>query len=247
MLHRLGLLVLFGCFCCATLTAQNDTLTVRLDTASIVQKTINQCDLEAFRNNPDFDYEVVKNTAPDWWIAFKNWMSNVLIRFFEWLFGVEKAVGALNTFLKILPYLLLAVLIFILIKFFLNVNARSISHNRKNQPLVTLSEEEHIIKNEDIQKLIQQALADKNYRLAIRYYYLYSLRLMNEKELIVWELQKTNADYNRELEKTDLKKPFAQITRLYEYIWYGDFPIDQSKFLKAEANFLSLQKVLQNG
>lgn len=247
MRHRLRLLVLFGCYCCITLAAQNDSLTVRLDTSSIVQKTIDSSDLEAFKNNPDFDYEVVKNTAPDWWIAFKNWMSNVLIRFFEWLFGVEKAAGALNVFLKILPYILLGILVFILIKFFINVNARAISHNRNNQALVTFSEEEHIIKNEDIQKLIQQALEAKNYRLAVRYYYLYILRLMNEKELIVWEQQKTNTDYNSELQKTDLKKPFAQITRLYEYVWYGDFPIDEGKFLKAEANFLSLQKVLQNG
>ena len=247
MLHRLMVLILFGCLCCSTLAAQNDSLTVKLDTASIVQKTIGQSELEPFKNNPDFDYEVVKNTAPDWWIAFKNWMSKVLIQFFEWLFGVEKAAGALNMFLKILPYILLGVLVFILIKFFINVNARALSQNRKNSPLVTFSEEEQIIRNEDIQKLIQGALLDKNYRLAIRYYYLYSLRLMNEKELITWELQKTNADYSRELEETDLKNPFAQITRLYEYIWYGDFPIDQSKFLKAEANFLSLKKLLQNG
>ena len=70
---------------------------------------------------------------------------------------------------------------------------------------------------------------------------------MNQKEIIVWGLQKTNADYYREIEKIDLKKPFANITRLYEYIWYGDFPIDENKYLKAEANFLSLKNILQNG
>lgn len=246
MLYRLKFLLVYGCFC-TTMVAQNDSITVKLDTTSLVQKTIDQGDLDTFRENPDFDYDVAENTAPEWWIAFKNWLSNVVIRFFEWLFGVEEAVGAFNTFLKILPYLLLLILVFILIKFFINVNARAISFNKKNDALVTLSEEEHIIKNEDIQKLIQQALADNNYRLAIRYYYLYMLRLMNEKEIISWELQKTNADYNRELEKTDLKKPFAQITRLYEYIWYGDFPIDEGNYRKAEANFLSLKEAVLNG
>ncbi len=229
------------------MVAQNDSIPIKLDIAPLVQKTINEGELETFREDPDFNYEVAKNNAPEWWVAFKNWLSNALIRFFEWLFGVEEAVGAFNTFLKVLPYLLLLVLVFILIKFFINVNARAVSFNKKNEALVTLSEEEHIIKNEDIQKLIQQALADNNYRLAVRYYYLFMLRLMNEKEIISWELQKTNADYNRELEKTVHKKPFARITRLYEYIWYGDFPIDETNYRKAEANFLSLKEAVLNG
>ncbi|WP_289644830.1 DUF4129 domain-containing protein [Maribacter aestuarii] len=246
MLYRLKFLLIFSLFC-KTMVAQNDTISVKLDTASLIQKTIDERELETFRENPDFNYEVAKNSAPEWWIAFKNWLSNLIIQFFEWLFGVEQAVGAFNTFLKVLPYLLLLILVFILIKFFINVNARAVSFNKKNQALVTLSEEEHIIKNEDVQKLIQQALEEKNYRLAIRYYYLYILRLLNEKELISWELQKTNADYNRELEKTVLNKPFAQITRLYEYIWYGDFPIDESTYRKAEINFSSLKVAVQNG
>lgn len=246
MLYRLKLLLFYGCFC-TTIAAQNDTLTVKLDTVSLVQKTIDKSELDTFKNNPDFDYEVAKNTVPDWWIAFKNWLSNLFMRLFEWLFGVEQAAGAFNVFLKLLPYLLLGILVFILIKFFINVNAGAMRFNNKNKALVTLSEEEHIIKNEDVQKLIQQALADRNYRLAVRYYYLYTLQLMNEKEIIVWELQKTNADYHKEIEKIELKKPFAQITRLYEYIWYGDFPIDEHKYLKAEANFLSLKEEVQHG
>lgn len=246
MYCRSTLFLLFGC-CCNFLQAQNDTLSVRLDTATIVAKIIDQNVIDSFKNDADFDYETVETTAPDWWIATKNWAYNLFLRFFEWLFGVEQASGAFNVFLKILPYVLLVVLVFILIKFFINVNARAISYAQKNKTVVTLSEEEHIIKNEDIQKLIQQALAAKNYRLAVRYYYLYILQLMDENGIIVWELQKTNTDYNRELEKIDLKKPFATITRLYEYIWYGDFPIDENKYLKAEATFLSLKKDLQDG
>ncbi|SEM02762.1 protein of unknown function [Maribacter orientalis] len=240
------LLFLFGC-CYTISAAQKDTLTVKLDTLELVQKKIDQSELDVFRDNPDFNYEIVKSTAPDWWVSFKNWLSNLILQFFEWIFGVEKASGIFNVLLRILPYLLLAILVFILIKFFINVNARALIYNQKAESLVTLSEEEHIIKNEDIQMLIQEALEHKNYRLAIRYYYLLTLRLMNQKEIIVWELQKTNADYYREIEKIDLKKPFANITRLYEYIWYGDFPIDENKYLKAEANFLSLKNILQNG
>jgi len=226
---------------------QKDSLVVQYDDTSIVRKEISAQDIATYKNDPDFNYEVTQSDAPEWWIAFKNWISNLVLRFFKWLFGVEKAAGAFNSFLKILPYVLLAVLIFILIKFFLNVNARAISYANKNQAAMAISEEEHIIKNEDIQKLIKAALADKNYRLAVRYYYLYTLQLMTEQDLIAWEIQKTNEDYLKELQQEQLKQPFKKITRLYDYIWYGEFPIDENNYQKAENSFLSLKQLLTNG
>lgn len=227
--------------------AQDAMATIKKDTATIVPVHIEESQLEEFRNNPDFNYTVVKSTAPDWWISFKNWLGNLLLKFFEWFFGVEKAAGAFSTFLEVFPYVLLAILLFILIKFFLSVNARAVLHAKKSQAIVSLSEEEHIIKNEDIQQLIARALAQKDYRLAVRYYYLYMLQLMSENEVIVWELQKTNEDYTQELKKQELVAPFATSTRLYNYFWYGEFPIDEVKYKKAEAKFLTLKRLLTDG
>ncbi|MBQ4914486.1 DUF4129 domain-containing protein [Maribacter sp. MMG018] len=225
--------------------AQTDSVSVIYDNSEIVRKEISPADLESYKNNPDFDYEVVKQDAPTWWVSFKNWMSNLVMRFFEWLFGIEKASGAFNTFLEILPYLLLVALLFILIKFFININTNSVI-SKSNTPLVSLSEEEHIIKNTDIEQLIKQALANNDYRLAIRYYYLYILQLMTEKDIIKWELQKTNEDYLKEIQEAGLKENFNTITRHYNYIWYGDFPIDHTKYNKAEASFLALKKIIAN-
>lgn len=240
----IGLLLTLS-FC--PLWAQDSIVTIKNDTTNLTPIQIDESQLEQFKNNPDFDYEVVKSAAPDWWVSFKNWLSNVFIRIFEWLFGIEKAAGAFNTFLQILPYVLLIILLFILVKFFLSVNARAIIHAKKNQSIVALSEEEHIIKNEDIQQLISSALAQKDYRLAVRYNYLYMLQLLSEKELITWELQKTNEDYTQELQKQELVQPFATCTRLYNYFWYGEFPIDQSKYERSETSFLSLKTLVSNG
>jgi hypothetical protein len=129
----------------------------------------------------------------------------------------------------------------------MNTQASDLSTSAKRNAYVSLSEEEHIIKNEDIQALIQNALADKNYRLAVRYSYLYSLQLLSKKELIDWQLQKTNHDYLTEIKKPDLQNSFSKITRIYDYIWYGDFTIDELKYKKAETVFLHLEKMLKNG
>ncbi len=228
------------------LFAQQDSLMVKYDTAEIVTETIEESDLEVFKNDPKFDYEIVKKTDPDWWVSFKNWLGGVFMKIFEWIFGIEKATGAFNSFLSILPFLLLGVLIFILIKFFLNINSRSIKNARKNQALVSLSEEEHIIKNENIESLIEKALSDNDYRLAIRYYYLLILQLMTDKDIIKWELQKTNEDYLTEISEAKLQDSFSAITRFYNYIWYGDFPLDEPKFNRVVTSFVALKKVLYN-
>lgn len=229
-----------------SITAQQDSTAVLYDTAPLQLKEISTKDLDTYRNDPDFNYEVI-TTKIGWWEDFKTWLGNLFLRFFEWLFGVEEAVGMLASFFRVVPYLLLAILIFVLIRFFINVNSRALIHSKKNHPLVSLSEEEHIIKNEDIQSLIEQALAAKNYRLAIRYYYLHILKLMSDREIIDWQLQKTNDDYLNEIDKLDIKRSFTKITRLYDYIWYGNFAIDEPKYQRAETVFSNLQKNLENG
>lgn len=228
------------------LLGQQDSTAVEYDTASFDVQEINDEDLTKYENDPKFHYEII-NTTPTWWDDFKTWIGNLFERMFEWAFGIEQAADMLAAFLQIIPYLLLAILLFLLIKFFLNVNSSSKSTHNQSKAFVSLSEEEHIIKNEDIQLLIQKALTDKDYRLAIRYSYLHSLQLMSEKELIDWQIQKTNHDYLAEIKKPALQNSFSKITRIYDYTWYGDFAIDEEKYLKAKPVFSQLQNMLKNG
>ncbi|MEP0213578.1 MAG: DUF4129 domain-containing protein [Cellulophaga sp.] len=217
-----------------------DSTMVDYDDAPLSVKKITKEDLQSYKDDSSYNYTLEK-ADNSWWDKFKSWLYSYWLRFFQWLFGGTKAVGYLAAFLKIIPYVLLGILIFIGVKFFLKVNANSIHLSKKNQSSVTLSEEENIIKNEDIQQLIKKALEDKNYRLAIRYYYLHILKIMSDKELIDWQLQKTNDDYQQELSGSTYAKSFITITRLYDYVWYGDFTIDELKYNKAAEEFIKLQ------
>lgn len=233
--------IFFLCFSLHFVIAQQDSTQVTYHTGEIEAKTISVEQLAKYKEDSKFNYEITKveNTS---WDTFKNWWYNLFRRFFEWLFGAEKAIGILASFFQVIPYLLLALLLFILIRFFIKANTRAILHAKQNKNLVSLSEEERIIKTEDIQQLIKEALKEKNYRLAIRYYYLYILKLLTEKELIDWQPQKTNDDYIKELKRTTLKLPFKSITRLYDYIWYGEFVIDENTYKKVETEFSTIQK-----
>ncbi len=220
--------------------AQNDSI-VKYDTSDLQSIELSSEDLDTYKNDSDFNYEEAK-TESGWWTDVTNWFYNILRRFFEWIFGVGNAEGYLAVFLKILPYLLLALFLYLVIRFFVKSNIMGIGQNKKNPNVVTLSEEEHIIKNEDIQELIKKALADQNYRLAIRYYYLYILQLLSERDLIDWQQQKTNDDYMAELSESSFKNDFAKATLLYDYVWYGEFELDHERYTKAELVFASLKK-----
>ncbi|MEC3967038.1 DUF4129 domain-containing protein [Flagellimonas halotolerans] len=222
--------------------AQNDSI-VKYDESDIEPIEFSKEDLDTYKNDSAFNYEEVK-TESSWWTDLTNWFYTILRRFFEWIFGVGKAEGHLAVFLEILPYLLLALFLYLAIRFFVNSNMYGIGKNKKNLNVVSLSEEEHIIKNEDIQQLIKNALADKNYRLAIRYYYLYILQLLSERELIDWQQQKTNDDYITELSESTLKNDFGKATLLYDYVWYGEFDIDHERYQKAEVVFNSLKRAI---
>ncbi|PIF00519.1 MAG: DUF4129 domain-containing protein [Maribacter sp.] len=223
---------------------QQDSTLVQYDNGKLQVQQITLTDLGPYLDNPDFDYEVV-GTDLTWWNNFTTWAGNLFIRFLEWLFGAEKATGYFSLLLRLIPYFLIGILLFLLIKFFLSVNSNALFYSKSNEAVVSLSEEEHIIRNEDIDQLIHKALNEKNYRLAIRFYYLSILKQMSEKELITWEIQKTNDDYISELEREELRAPFSVITWLYDYIWYGDFPIDGAKYQKAENKFMALRKTLE--
>ncbi|WP_437399899.1 DUF4129 domain-containing protein [Flagellimonas lutimaris] len=222
--------------------AQNDSV-VKYDESDIKPIKFSQEDLDTYKGDDAFNYEEVK-VESTWWTDITNWFYNILRRFFEWIFGVGNAEGYLAVFLEILPYLLLALFLYLVIRFFIKSNMQGMGKNKKNPNVVSLSEDEHIIKNEDIQQLIENALVDKNYRLAIRYYYLYILQLLSEKELIDWQQQKTNDDYIEELSKSNLKNDFGKATLLYDYVWYGEFDIDQERYQKAEVVFTSLKNAI---
>jgi len=218
--------------------AQADSLTVKKDKSSIVQKKFDAKALDKYKSDKDFDYsenEVAKD--PTLIERVFNWLSRQLLRFLEWIFGVKYAKGIFGTILRAIPYIIVGILLFLLIKFFLKVNSNSIVSNASNNPIVSITEDEALIKHKDLLKLIKQAIDQKNYRLAIRFYYLNIIKQLEDNELIIWEQQKTNEDYIQEISKENIKASFKDLTRLYDFVWYGNFEIDETKFVKVAANF----------
>jgi len=87
-------------------------------------------------------------------------------------------------------------------------------------------------------------LANDDYRLAIRYHYLYILQRLELKQYINWEIQKTNHDYEREITNENLRNGFKNLTYLYDFVWYGHFNVDKISFNKAKLQFDDMERLI---
>jgi hypothetical protein len=94
----------------------------------------------------------------------------------------------------------------------------------------------------DFRKSIQQTLAKENYRLAVRFYYLWVIQQLSDDGSITFSKNKTNQAYVRELTKNqrvsnEISTSFKTCTRLYEYVWFGNFAVDKSRFEEIKPQF----------
>lgn len=113
----------------------------------------------------------------------------------------------------------------------------------KSAVKVVTDDAENLSHKTDYTKLITQAVSSKNYRLAIRYYYLQALQKLTAKGAIDFSPDKTNYEYVQELTGKPYKKEFATLTLHYEYAWYGEFDINQNIFESIEQKFKQFNTV----
>jgi len=234
-------LFLFLFFSCA-LFASQDIPVYAKETPYLQKQEISETDLKDYKADKHFDYTEIE--APNnWFVKLKRWLRNALFQIMEALFGNTAASGIVKFIFNVVPYIILTALVFLLIKFFLKVNAKSIIQGKQKAPEFAFTDEEHIIKNEDINALINEAITQNNYRLAIRYYYLLALKELSQHKIITWEQDKTNADYIDEIENEALQLNFKHVTKIYDYVWYGSFTVDASKFENLKLPFNQLSKL----
>jgi len=192
------------------------------------------------KKDPSFDYlRTVENDS--WWTRVKRWINTRYQQFTNWLFGDYKANEFVAILLKILPFLILGAFIGLIIWLFMRlIPARSLLEEQE-APHVFLNNEENIVRSENIGELIEGAINDGDYRLAVRYYYLQLLRQLNQKKLINYEFQKTNSEYLNEIKADRLRVQLKKVMRIYDFIWYGSFSLTEPDFHLVKGNFQDLQ------
>ncbi len=215
---------------------QEETHNLQYDKTPLELQKISPKDLASFKKDTAFDY-TEKKLDSSWFNKFSLWLKNSMLSILKSIFGAEKATEIFQILITVLIYLSFLILVYLLFRFFLNVNSKSLITNNTQVNTIQFTEEEELLQHKDLEKLLQTAVQQKNYRLAIRYYFLLSLQKLNEKKWITWEQQKTNADYIKELQSKPLKEAFSTIAKIYDYVWYGEFSVNQIQYEQLKKPF----------
>jgi hypothetical protein len=228
-----------------TVFSQKKEETIKMDTINITQKKFNVKNIEKYKSNKEFNYtEQTEKPEPTFLEKVLNWLGQQFLQFLEWLFGVKYAKGILATILTALPYIVAGLVLFLLIKFFIKTKIKSAISLTNNKSVINFSEDEKLLQNADLDALTQKAISDNNYRLAVRFLYLKTLKQLTDKKLVVWEQQKTNEDYTNEITIKQLKNAFEIITRLYDFVWYGNFQINKVQFNTINTDFETIHNLI---
>lgn len=143
----------------------------------------------------------------------------------------------------IFPFLLGGFVVFVILKTVLGIDGNFWNKSEKTTQLAKkLIYEDEDINELNLDILLQQAIDNKNFRLAIRYYYLSTLKLLTNKNVINYHKDKTNSEYLFEIENENLRNDFSYLSYVYSYVWYGEFSVDEDNFKMAQNKYQSFFK-----
>lgn len=187
------------------------------DTLLVNSRSFSKPIIDNFKADDDFRYGRPKQGLTPWQ------------RFLIWL------VGIINLILNILTDTTLGQIVFygacfllllwVILKL-LKIDARDLFYNRagKNSLSVTGTENIHEV---DFDSELQQSVADKKYREAVRLIFLFSLKKLSDAHLIQWVPGKTNDEYLLELRQHPSKLHLQNLRHYFEYAWYGHFEVTE--------------------
>ena len=179
-------------------------------------------------NGSDFDYSVNK-PKESLWQKFKKWLAELFDDLFQSK-SLQGANDALYILLRIVAIALLGFALYLIVKFVLSRNGNwvfSKKSKKLNPEDRTITENIHEL---DIPSLIKNYEEKKEYRSAIRYQFLYLLKLMTDKNMLEWDPEKTNRDYIRMLNGNALQSDFQKLSFVFENVWYGERSIGENEY-----------------
>ena len=209
----------------------------RIDSSNIRVKKFYAKALQHYKADKDFNYNGdAVNKGESLWARFWHWVWRVL---FGWV-----ADARYSTYLQ---YFLLTVsasfLAYIIFKS-LGIDLVKLMTGEAKKVSVPYTETLENIHEINFDAEIENAIAQHNYRIAVRLLYLKSLKQLSDKNLIQWQIDKTNSAYVFELTNPDQKQLFGLLTRRFEYVWYGNFTIDRQTFTSVNQLFQTFIKHL---
>ncbi len=183
------------------------------------QRSFDAEQIQSFRSDSDYQYEVVK-AEPEG--AFQKFLNRVR----DWFWGLFQSEVSRNLLDIVLKLLLFAAFIYFIIKIF-GIEVNAVFKPSKARELDFFDVNEENLDSIDFEKDISTALSQREYRTAIRLMYLNALYKASNAGFIDLKQGKTNREYAYELNGNSAEAEFNELGYLFDYTWYGHFEANE--------------------
>jgi hypothetical protein len=194
--------------------------------------------IEEYKNDPDFNYNTNLAEPDDWITKIKNWINQQL--------ATLTTSEAYSTIFDYIYYALMIIALILIARGLLKADRRSLLFGKSNSDELKMNELNEDIRNLNFDDLISSAIETKNYKLAIRYLYLKSLQLLSDQGVLELKENKTNHQYLSEIKNSRLSGAFRNVMTIFEWIWYGEFSIDESTMNNSQDEFNELFGLIES-
>jgi len=205
-----------------------------IDSSNVKAKTLPK-DFKEKYTDSDFQYEK-KVKEKNSWDRFLEWLGFWLGKIFSFSSN-GSSVSFVEIVLKVLAVGVILFVIYLIVKAIMNGEGRWVFGKSSDKKVINYDEIEKNLHLVDFEKLIKEATKSGENRLLIRYYYLWLLKKLAEKEIIDWDVEKTNSDYLYEIKSEKLRGEFSYLSYLYNYIWYGEFILEEETLARSVKSF----------
>ncbi|CAD7803091.1 hypothetical protein CHRY9390_01023 [Chryseobacterium aquaeductus] len=187
----------------------------------------------------EFDYSASKPKESFW-----DKLMRKLFKLIQRIFGetsVESSAQITTVVIRLFAILLVGFLLYFIVKFIIGKNGNFIFGKRNKKVVINDEELHENIHEINFPESIASFERSKDYRSAVRYQFLFVLKKLSDKKLILWNPEKTNKDYVAELKVPNLKNEFSNLSYIFDYVWYGEFSIDEESYVKFKEQYQSFK------
>ncbi|GAA4508731.1 hypothetical protein GCM10023172_41310 [Hymenobacter ginsengisoli] len=189
--------------------------------------------LRELRGQREFDYREVVADEPaqaSLWQRLLGWLLRSLAPLLD-------TKGGRIAWKGLFYGLMAAGLVFAVLKFLQVDITRAFGRTSRRVPLAYEAGQENIHEL-DFPAAIAEAEATGNHRLALRLGYLQLLKQFTDRDFIAWQPDKTNQAYLHELAASypSARPAFAELTRQFEYSWYGELAVSPDLYQRVRAD-----------
>jgi hypothetical protein len=194
------------------------------DSTLIDQKEFRDSEVQKLKADPELNYSEAPTVAESLWDRFLSLLNYLFRSLFE--------KATLTNLGRTLMYAVGLIALIIIIMALLKVNAFRVFYRNTDQGKFQYHVFHENIHEMNFDELIKDAVAKQDFRMATRLIFLYALKLLSEKHLILWHPGKTNHDYVEEVKENELKNGFSELSYYFDRAWYGNFHLSQDHYQK---------------